>query len=229
MTKPKEKKTQKHKTNSPKPTESIVAESISQTNETQNDKIYTEKRNEPFWSKITRNWLIVIFTGSLTYYTFGLYELTVKQSGDAEKTFSLLENNSRIENRAWVGLKSEPQFGQLVKYNDYTISATIVNFGKTPATILCFAIDTIRFYGKTISPLPEIKKKAIDNYVIQPKETRTVILNVGTFLYNNSSGFIKPYHFMTYGKVVYRTIYGDIDSFKFHFTLNQSTINFDSY
>ena len=100
---------------------------------------------EPDWIKIIRKWLIVIFTGFMTYYTAKLFFLTTEQAKDASETAKrALAINEAISNtqekfviyetRAYVSIANFTY-----SYNEGSkieINFDICNTGKMPANHL---------------------------------------------------------------------------------------------
>ena len=153
----------------------------------------------------------------------------------ARQNDSLSGEHSKIENRAWVGLESEPKINpeNATPHFTYFISVTEKNFGKTPAGIIYFGIDTTSAYKKRLNVIPEINKMVdTKEYFLQPGETRTMRIDVGFRIRNqfdNSYDMPANRFFMVYGKIVYRTIYAISDSLEFCFVYNPKTAEFENY
>ncbi|MFA6457037.1 MAG: hypothetical protein WCW40_09470, partial [Bacteroidota bacterium] len=229
MANPEKQKPKKPKSNPPIPSKTIVSNAVCNTGEAHNDETNTQKRDEPLWSKITRNWLIVIFTAALTFYTAGLYNMTVKQAGDArdatiaaKKSVELFEQTSRIDNRAWVGLIAQPNTNKddpFISYREILrgggIYVNVKNFGKTPA-------DSLFCYGKLFfsNELPKPKTlKRINSWgkVLSPGESFQIEFPIDTsysyeLIKNVVSG---KKNLFIYGVIIYRDIYGFIDTTEF--------------
>ncbi len=126
-----------------------------------------------------------------------------------ERSINLADSNSRIENRAWVGIESEPKS---ILHLSWEFSVDIKNFGKTPAESLCI--------GKRFCFSPLIRPSVImgNPISISPGGTDKIDIpltgiNDSTFA-KISDGRIKLYY---YGIITYKDISGGIDTTEFMF------------
>ena len=162
-----------------------------------------------------RAWVNIIIQGVLALVTIGLFLVATYEAKEAEKNTKLVEQNFRIENRAWVGLSSLPKTG-----TDYgmcrgqSFNITIKNFGKTPADSLRHG-DTL-FFSNGL-PKPKIIGISKESRVFSPNESTSFVIPIPKNFSDTLIEKIKrgKTRLFVYSIITYKDIYGIVDTTEF--------------
>jgi hypothetical protein len=168
-------------------------------------------------SEDIRGWLIVIITGILAWYSYGLYSKTAQSTELMDKsvritdsTLNFARKNANIENRAWIGLNATPD---IMGYLDEgSIQITIKNFGKTPP-------DSVRTGGNIFTKVSPSRPNIVLNTQNTIPPTGTLTFKIPVRLDSSTINKIKFYksrvYVCIYGIIVYKDIGGNYDTTEF--------------
>jgi hypothetical protein len=161
--------------------------------------------------------LLVGVTGILAYFTYGLFNESVKQSEKTERSIELAQENFRIENRAWVGLTHPPTHkgGIYGVMGGQVYSIEIRNFGKTPAESLRYWKS---FFFSNQLPRPKITSAfSEESRTLSPDEPFSINIRIDSSFSENLLAKIRlnTKSLFLYAIITYKDIYGIVDTTEF--------------
>lgn len=149
--------------------------SYSKTDTTSQKIDIPKEKQEPYWQKFLRRWLIVIMTGAMAWYTAKLFKLTKTQAQEnsimAQNAFELSqriaatqEKYAKIDTRAYIAFQGFVDF-RLPTREGAEININLYNSGRTPANNLRAHIATKKYIGKGVwkTDMDSLKKIALKN------------------------------------------------------------------
>jgi hypothetical protein len=189
--------------------------------------------------KIACNWrktaevsqfiVALVSIGTFAVIAFSSYNQSVQTRESLDKTdtsnmltqrsIKLAADNSRIENRAWVGIESPPVTNKHIYisgvFNGYELNVPIKNFGKTPAESLrlgcgVFLYSVQRPQVSFSVPAPMSPNEAFPMSITVHGLSDSTIERI-------NAGKIRAYF---YGIITYRDINDGFDTTEFMFLFN---------
>ena len=192
------------------------------SNQIINELENTSKRQNQIWvNKHFKDWLLIIATLILAFFTASLWFETHKSVllvndsiSEMKKSNNLFEKNFLIENRAWVGLTESPVNGVF----------HIKNLGKTPALNVKVAQ---RLYHSNLIKIKIWPGDFINFGTLSQNETRDLpfisihppsFRKLGDILRRLKHQYVKSIIFYNYLIIIYQDIYGGIDTTELTYT-----------
>jgi hypothetical protein len=191
---------------------------------------------EPYWQKTLRRWLIVLFTGMLTWYTAKLFHLTTWQAKDASQkadiaialSDSIAKNQnkfSRLDSRAWVAFEKVDTI-RVRTGEDIKAQISLTNSGHTPANHAKYLIKIYLTKNITTHKIDSIFKN-ISNEINLSKDEGTLFpggktimpckCGLPTPLTENQRLGIMSGEYVIYilGQFIYKDVFGGNGTTKF--------------